>query len=64
VEEAKLLSAVRSLGEAAVARPGFAGALLFYRPVSPGVVRLEGAVLRGRVVGDGLALPPSTAHEN
>jgi Zinc carboxypeptidase len=64
VEEAKLLSAVRSLGEAAVARPGFAGALLFYRQVSPGVVRLEGAVLRGRVVGDGLALPPSTAHEN
>ncbi len=61
VLEAKLLTAVRSLGEAAVARPGFAGAVLFYQPLSSGVLRLEGAVLRGRVVGDGLT-PADTRY--
>jgi len=50
-EEATLLAAVRAQGEAAVARPGFTGAVLFYRAGSGGALTLEGAVLRGRLVG-------------
>jgi len=55
VTEPGLLAAVRALGESAAAKPGFAGALLLYRPGNAGVFILEGAVLRGRVVGDKLA---------
>lgn len=51
VAEARLLAAVQALGEAAVARPGYAGAVLLYRAGNAGVLVLEGAVLRGRVVG-------------
>ena len=54
-DEATLLAAVRALGETAVARPGYAGAVLFYRAGSPGTLTLEGAVLRGRLVGGKLA---------
>ena len=54
-DEAKLLAAVHAQGEAAVARPGFAGAVLFYRSGSSGTLTLEGAVLRGRLVGGKLA---------
>ncbi len=54
-DEAKLLATVHAQGEAAVARPGFAGAVLFYRTGSAGTLTLEGAVLRGRLVGGKLA---------
>jgi hypothetical protein len=54
VTEAKLLTAVGALGEAAVARPGYTGAVLFYRAGGAGSWTLEGAVLHGRVVGDRL----------
>lgn len=50
VEEGKLLAALRGLGEAAVARPRFTGAVLFYRADGERRV-LVGAVLRGRPVG-------------
>ena len=49
--EATLLAAVAAQGEAAVAGPGFTGAVLFYRPVPGGHLRLAGAVLRGQVEG-------------
>ena len=51
VDEAKLLAAVRVLGEAAVAKPGYTGAVLLYRTGTTGKLILEGAVLRGKVVG-------------
>jgi hypothetical protein len=35
-----------------VARPGFAGALLLYRATGTGTLTLEGAVVRGRPVGE------------
>jgi hypothetical protein len=54
VDEAKLLAAVRALGEAAVARPGYTGAVLLYRAGSAGTLMLEGAVARGRVLGEKL----------
>jgi len=54
-DEATLLAAVRALGETAVARPGFTGAVLFYRADSAGALMLEGAVLRGRLGGGKLA---------
>ena len=54
VYEPKLLAAVRAFGEAAVARPGFAGAVLLYRASGPGELTLAGAIVRGRVVGEGL----------
>ena len=54
-DEPTLLTAVRALGEVAVAKPGFAGAVLFYRAGSAGALTLEGAVLRGRLVGGKLA---------
>ncbi|MEI6592896.1 MAG: M14 family zinc carboxypeptidase [Holophagaceae bacterium] len=49
-DEATLLAAVQTKGEAAVAGPGFTGAVLLYRTVGDRVL-LAGAVLRGRVVG-------------
>jgi hypothetical protein len=55
LDEVRLLAEVRTLGEAAVARPGFAGALLLYR-AEGGRLRLEGAVLHGAVVGDRISV--------
>jgi len=53
-EEARILAAVKEKGEAAVARPGFTGAVLLYRPDKAGLLRLEGAVMRGKAVGEGI----------
>jgi hypothetical protein len=55
VEEAALLAAVKAHGESAVARQGFAGPILLYRIGPDGKRTLVGAVLRGKVVPDGLA---------
>lgn len=51
VDEDQVLKAVRALGEAAVARPGFNGAVLLYRAGREGKLNLEGAVLHGKPVG-------------
>jgi len=51
VAESRLLEAVRALGEGAVARPGFNGAVLLYRPGGAGTLTLAGAILHGRPVG-------------
>ncbi|WP_243302235.1 M14 family zinc carboxypeptidase [Geothrix oryzisoli] len=51
VEEAALLAAVRALGTPAVARPGYEGPVLLYRPGAAGRLSLEGAILRGTLVG-------------
>jgi hypothetical protein len=53
-EEARILAAVKEKGEAAVARPGFTGTVLLYRPGKAGLLHLEGAVLRGKAVGEGI----------
>ncbi|MDP1830979.1 MAG: M14 family zinc carboxypeptidase [Geothrix sp.] len=50
-DEATLLAAARALGEAAVARSGFTGAVLLYRTLATGRLKLEGAVLRGQLAG-------------
>ena len=50
-DEAAVLAAVKALGEAAVAGPGYTGAVLLYRRNPGGRVHLTGAVLRGQVVG-------------
>jgi hypothetical protein len=50
--ETALLGALRSQGDAALARPGYAGPVLFYRPEADGRLQLEAAVLRGRWVGE------------
>jgi hypothetical protein len=52
--EAGLLAAVRSHGEKAVARPGYAGPVLLYRASGKGRFTLAGAVLQGRLVGEPL----------
>lgn len=49
--EAKITAAARALGENAVAKPGYRGAVLLYRPGAAGLMTLEGAVIRGRVKG-------------
>ncbi|BDU72857.1 M14 family zinc carboxypeptidase [Mesoterricola silvestris] len=49
--EAHLAAAVHALGDAAVARPGFRGAVLLYRPGPAGILSLAGAVLHGKVEG-------------
>jgi len=59
--EARLLAAVRALGEAAVARSGFAGPVLLYREGVDGKLTLAGAIIRGRVVGEGLTPPLPSA---
>lgn len=51
VNEAKLVATVHTLGESAVAKPGYTGAVLLYRTSGTGPLTLEGAVLRGKVVG-------------
>jgi hypothetical protein len=51
-DEATILAASHSLGEAAVAKRGFAGAVLLYRRQPTGQMQLSGAVLRGGLVGD------------
>jgi hypothetical protein len=51
VSEAKLLATLRALGEAAVAKPGYTGAVLLYRPTAAGILNLEGAMIGGKVVG-------------
>ena len=57
-DEATLLAAVHSKGEAAVARPGYAGPVLFYRMTPEGRLRLDSAILRGRWAADGGAPLP------
>lgn len=54
VSETKLLEAVRAQGEAAVARPGFTGAVLLYRTDGTGTVKLDRAIIRGVLVGEPL----------
>ena len=49
--EARILEAAKAHGEAAVARPGFTGAVLLYRGPAGRTLQLEGAVLRGRAEG-------------
>ena len=61
VAEPALLAAVRAQGEAAVARAGFAGPVLLYREGDGGKLTLAGAVLKGRVVGEGLTPLMTTA---
>lgn len=53
VSEERLLEAVRAQGEAAVARPGFSGAILLYRVDSHGLATLDGAILGGCLSGPG-----------
>jgi hypothetical protein len=62
VAEAKLLAALHALGERAVAKPGYTGAVLLYQATGAGMLTLKGAILRGQVMGDGLVHPaaPST----
>ena len=48
-DEARLLEAVRSQGEAAAPRPGFTGTVLLYRPSGSGL-KLAGMVFRGVLV--------------
>lgn len=65
VTEAKLLDALRAQGDAAVVKPGYAGAVLLYRGGGGEPLRLEGAILRGRVAGERLAgavLAPGAAR--
>ena len=61
VDEPALLAAVKAFGEAAVARQGFAGPVLLYRPAPGGRLTLAGAALKGRLVGDGLKPAPAPA---
>lgn len=49
--EARLAAAVRGLGDSAVARPGYRGPVLLYRPGTGGTLVLAGAVIHGRVEG-------------
>ena len=51
VEEPRLLAALEALGPKATVRPGYTGAVLLYRKGKAGKLNLEGAVLRGRLVG-------------
>ena len=50
-EEPRLLTALHARGPAATVRPGYTGVVLLYRPGAAGKLNLEGAVLRGRLVG-------------
>jgi hypothetical protein len=52
--ESQILAALHGQGDAATARSGFTGAVLLYRRESQGALTLEGAVLRGKVVGEKL----------
>jgi hypothetical protein len=54
--ESQILAALHGQGDAATARLGFMGAVLLYRRESQGALTLEGAVLRGKVVGEKLTL--------
>jgi len=54
VDEARLLTAVHALGDPATAHPGYEGPILLYRSTGPGRLSLEGAVIRGSLVGTSL----------
>lgn len=56
--EPDLLAALTRFGETAVARTGFRHPVLLFRDLGQGRLRLEGAVLRGRLVGGLTATAP------
>ncbi len=56
--EARLLAAAAAQGESAVAGPGYAGAVLLYRTGEGPLLKLYGAVIAGRLVGES----PDSAH--
>jgi hypothetical protein len=51
-DEARLRAVALSHGDSALARPGFAGAVLLFAARPGGRLALVGAVLRGRLVGE------------
>lgn len=54
VEEARLLAVVHALGDPATARLGYKGPILLYRSAGAGRLSLVGAVIHGKLVGEGL----------